>query len=84
MGQSSMTVSQRLGWRADELVELVRQRAEGWWPKDLQLTVVGREDGDWTVVTGQRPIVHSLEPELAFSITQVVGAVRSRNAWNGY
>jgi hypothetical protein len=81
MGQSSMNLSQRLRWRADELVELIRQRAERWWPNDLQLAVVPREDGDWMVVSGTG---RGWEPELAFSVARAVGEARSRNAWNGY
>jgi hypothetical protein len=84
MGQSSMNLSQRPGWRADELIELIRQRAERWWPKDLQLAVTVRDDGDWMVVSGKGVTGCGWEPELAFSIARVVGEVRSRNAWNGY
>lgn len=79
-----MNLSQRPGWRADELVELIHQRAERWWPKDLQLAIVAREDGGWMVVSGKGATGRSWEPELAFSIARAVGEVRSRNAWNGY
>ena len=82
MRQSGTTTSQRLGWRADELVELILQKRERWWPKDLQLTVAPRDGGDWMVVSGKR--TGDWEPELAFSIARAVGEVRSRNAWNGY
>lgn len=86
MGQSSINSSQRPrpGWRADELIELIRQRAERWWPKDVQLAITAREDGDWMVVSSKEVAGHGWEPELAFSIARVVGEVRSRNAWNGY
>ena len=84
MGQSSMNLSQRPGWRADELVELIRQRAERWWPKDLQLAVVAREDGDWMVVSGNGATGCAPESELALSVARAVGEIRSRNAWNGY
>lgn len=83
MGQDSMSWGLRPGWRADELVELIRERAEEWWPKDLQLAVVAREDGDWMVVNG-RAGGRSWEPELASSIARAVGRIRARNAWNGY
>ena len=84
MGQSSMNLSPRPRWRADELVELIRQRAERWWPKDLQLAIVPREDGDWMVVSGNGTTGRGWEPELAFSVARAVGEIRSRNAWNGY
>lgn len=84
MRQSGTKANQRLGWRADELVELILQKRERWWPEDLQLAVTARDDGDWMVVSGKRVPARNWEPELAFSIARAVGEVRSRNAWNGY
>ena len=84
MGQSGMTTNQRPGWRADELVELILQKRERWWPTDLQLAITARDDGDWMVVGGKGATVRNWEPELAFSIARAVGDVRARNAWNGY
>ena len=83
-GTIQQNLSQRLRWRADELVELIRQRAERWWPNDLQPVIVAREDGDWMVVSGKGATGRGWEPELAFSVAWVVGEIRSRNAWNGY
>lgn len=82
MGQSDTKADRRLGWRADELVDLVLQKRERWWPKDLKLAVAPRDGGDWMVVSGKG--TRDWEPELAFSIARAVGEVRSRNAWNGY
>lgn len=82
MGQSSMNLNQRLRWRADELVDLILQKREGWWPGNLNLAITTREDGDWMAVSGGG--ARDWEPELAFSIARAVGEVRSRNAWNGY
>lgn len=82
-GQSSRNLSQRLRWRADELVDLILQKRERWWPKNLELAITTREDGDWMAVSG-RGSARSWEPELAFSIARAVGEVRARNAWNGY
>lgn len=84
MNVNQRHVNQRLGWRADELVELILQRRERWWPNDLQLAVTTREDGDWMVVSGKGARGRTWEPELAFSVARAVGELRSRNAWNGY
>jgi|KBSSwiStaDraftv2_1062776.scaffolds.fasta_scaffold8953932_1 hypothetical protein len=79
MEQPGKSLQQRLRWCADELVDLVLQKREQWWPKDLQLAVARRDDGDWMVVSRR-----TWEPELAFSISHAVGAVRARNAWDGF
>lgn len=84
MGQSVNQTSPRLGWRADELVDLILRKREAWWPKNLELAITEREDGDWMAVSGNGSAANGWEPELLSSIARAVGEVRFRNAWNGY
>lgn len=83
-GQASVNSNQRLRWRADELVDLILQKRENWWPKTLELAIAARDDGEWMAVSGRGSTARNWEPELAFSIARAVGEVRARNAWNGY
>ena len=84
MEQPDKSLQQRLRWCADELVDLVLQEREQWWPTDLQLAVSRRDDGDWMIVGRDGSLIRNWEPELAFSISRAAGAVRARNAWDGY
>lgn len=61
-----------------ELVALIRQRHEDWWPQDFPLTIVRSAEHDWMAITDA-----ALGNEFVTSIGRIVSDLRLKNAWTG-
>lgn len=61
-----------------ELIALIRQRHEDWWPQEFPLTIVRSGEHDWTAITDA-----ALGNDFVTSIGRIVSDLRSKNAWGG-
>jgi hypothetical protein len=62
-----------------ELLALINQRHEDWWPEEFDLTIARSAEHDWTV------IVHSaMSDDLVSCIGRIVAELRMRYAWFGH
>ena len=84
MARETEGLDSRLRWCADELVDLILQRRERWWPENLKLAIVPQLDGDWAAVAAGDSAGRSKDLDLVGSIARIAGEVRARNAWDGF
>jgi hypothetical protein len=61
-----------------ELIALINQRHEDWWPQEFHLTITRSAEHDWTAITDT-----ATNRDFAASIARVVAELRLRNAWAG-
>jgi hypothetical protein len=61
-----------------ELIALINQRHEDWWPREFQLTITRTAEHDWTAITDL-----GVSGDFASSIGRVVAELRLRHAWAG-
>ena len=61
-----------------ELLTLINQRHEDWWPEQFHLTIARSAEHDWTTVVDS-----SVRRDFAHSIGRIVSELRLRYAWVG-
>jgi hypothetical protein len=69
-----------------ELIALINQRREDWWPEDFQLTIDRSGEHDWVAVTqtASESADGKRRADLVQSVARVVAQLRLRNAWIGH
>jgi len=67
-----------------ELIALINQRREDWWPEDFQLTIDRSAEHDWVAVSLAVDGNEKRRADLVQSLGRVVAQIRLRNAWIGH
>lgn len=69
-----------------ELIALINQRREDWWPEDFQLTIHRSGEHDWVAVAqaASEGADGNRSADLVQSVGRVVAQLRLRNAWIGH
>jgi hypothetical protein len=67
-----------------ELIALINQSREDWWPEDIQITIDRSAEHDWVALAHAEGADGPRRANFAASIGRVVAQLRFRNAWIGY
>jgi hypothetical protein len=61
-----------------ELLALINQRHEDWWPQEFRLTITRSAEHDWTVIADS-----TASADFANCVGRIVAELRLRNGWAG-